>query len=134
MRVLTFGTFDILHPGHEKYLQEAKSHGGELFVAIARDSTVIDVKGRAPLHSQEERRKAVAKLSYVDHALLGYEDDKYRIIEEINPDIIVLGYDQVAFTENFEEKLHLRGLHPKIIRAKAYNPEEHKSSKLRERI
>lgn len=134
MKVLAFGTFDILHPGHREYLREAKYYGDTLYVAIALDTTVEKVKGRPPLHSQEARKKAVEKIPFVDHAVLGYEGDKYRIIEEIKPDIIVLGYDQVAFTENIEKHLLERGMRVKIIRAKAYNPEEYKSSKLREQF
>jgi len=46
VKVLAFGTFDILHPGHEFYLKEAKKHGDILDVVVARDSTVEKIKGK----------------------------------------------------------------------------------------
>ena len=131
MRVLAFGTFDILHPGHEHYLQHAKALGDELFVVIARDETVHAVKNQVPYHSEDKRLAAVQALPYVDHAVLGKPGDKYAIIEEIKPDIIALGYDQTAFIDGMIEALSARGLNPKIVRFSSFKPEEYKSSKLR---
>ena len=128
-KVLVFGTFDIVHPGHEYFLKQAKEHGDELIVVIARDLTVKQVKKLMPDNNELERLKSIQKLDYVDKAVLGSMDiDKYKIIEEIKPDIICLGYDQKAFTDDLEAKLHERGLRPEIIRISAYKPEKHKSS------
>ena len=75
-RVLCFGTFDILHYGHVKYLQEAKKLGGEnseLIVVISRDSSVESMKGKKPIFSEEHRRALVASIKSVDKAILGTE-------------------------------------------------------------
>jgi len=128
-RVLVFGTFDIFHPGHEYFLKEAKKHGDELVVVVARDSTVKQVKGKLPRHDENYRLNIIQKLDYVDKAVLGYETtDKYRIVEEIKPDTICLGYDQSAFVDGLEKKLQELELKTEIIRLDAYKPHIHKSS------
>ncbi|HHE36779.1 MAG TPA: FAD synthase [Candidatus Woesearchaeota archaeon] len=128
-KVLVFGTFDILHPGHEYFLKQAKKHGDELIVVIARDLTVKQVKKEFPVNNEQERLGAVKKLDYVNNAILGsLSKDKYRIIEEVRPDVICLGYDQEAFVSGLEAKLQEKGLKPEIIRLDAYKPEKYKSS------
>ena len=85
-KVMVFGTFDVLHAGHLKFLEEAKKLGGDdarLTVVIARDSTVHKVRGRPPIFSEEDRRKLVEGLKPVDEAILGYEGgDMLKIVEE----------------------------------------------------
>lgn len=128
-KVLVFGTFDILHPGHEYFLKQAKGHGDELVVVVARDLTVKQVKHEFPVNNEENRLKAVQKLGYVNKAMLGSLDpDKYKIIEQIKPDIICLGYDQTAFISDLEAKLHEKGLKPGIIRINSHKPDKYKSS------
>ncbi|MBW2968278.1 adenylyltransferase/cytidyltransferase family protein [Candidatus Woesearchaeota archaeon] len=131
MKVLAFGTFDIFHPGHEHFLKFAASHGS-LHVVVARDSTVLNVKGNRPLNTEDARLGVISALPYVDAAVLGSTGDKYAIVEEIEPDYIILGYDQKAFVDRLSEELAKRGLDPKIIRAESYMPEKWKSSKLRQ--
>jgi len=127
-KVLVFGTFDIFHPGHEYFLKQAKKHGDELVVVVARNATVKQVKGKVPAHDENYRLGVIQKLDYVDKALLGHGSaDKYRIIDEIRPDVICLGYDQESFTDNLEAKLQERGLSPEIVRISAYMPHVHKS-------
>jgi FAD synthetase len=131
-RVLVFGTFDILHPGHEYFLKQAKKQGDELVVVVARDSTVKQVKGEQPHHDENFRLSNIQNLDYVDKAMLGYESaDKYRIIDEIRPDIICLGYDQTHFVNGLESKLQEMGLKPELIRIGSYEPHIHKSSHYR---
>lgn len=131
-KVLTFGTFDIFHPGHEHYLKEAKKYGNELYVVVSRDKTVLEVKNRKTVNDENKRLEYVRSLDYVDGAFLGSDGDKYKIIEEINPDVIVFGYDQDSFTKNIKEILKKRGLNVEIIKlTKGFKPEVYKSSKLR---
>ncbi len=131
--VLSFGTFDTLHEGHKHFLQEAKEHGDILVVVVARDSTVKKVKGQLPVHNEEERLHAIQELEFVDHAMLGNEgEDKYTVVVEVNPDVIFLGYDQFAFTDQLEQELAQRGLRPQILRSKnAHKPDTFKSSIIR---
>jgi FAD synthetase len=129
--VMCFGAFDGLHPGHEDYFRQAKEHGDELMVVVARDTTVVDVKGNLPERNEQDRLHTVMDHPLVDDARLGYPGDKYRIIEEVNPDIICLGYDQEAFTENLDAELARRGLSANIVRAEPFFPDQFKSSLLR---
>ena len=94
-RVLSCGTFDHLHPGHESFLQQAAALGTELCVVVARDENVERLKGRHPDHDEEERMAALGELPYVTEVRLGYPGKNLlRVVEEIAPDIIALGYDQ----------------------------------------
>ena len=131
-KVLAFGTFDIFHKGHEFYLKEARKNGNTLNVVVARDSTVRQIKGKYPLNNELKRLAIIQNLDYVDNAFLGYEEDKYKIIEELKPDIICIGYDQNSFTDNLKITLKKRGLNPKIIKfKKTFKPELYKTSKLK---
>jgi FAD synthetase len=126
--VLTFGTFDILHEGHKHYLEEALSYGDKLVVVIALDKTVFQVKGKLPRNNQDQRKRQVEALNIADRVVLGHSGDKHRIIEEINPDVIALGYDQKTFTENLLDDLTKRNMHVKIVRMHAFHPDKYKSS------
>ena len=130
-KVLVFGSFDILHPGHLHFFQQAKQHGNLLYVIIARDRTIKKIKGKKPHYHESERKTAVEKLEIVDKAFFGDLKDPYKIIEEIKPDVICLGYDQTAFIDNLQQELKKRNLNPKIIRLKAHKPEQYKSSRFR---
>ncbi len=131
-KVMCFGTFDVLHKGHEFYLLEARKLGDFLVVAVARDSTVASVKKRKPLNDEAVRARNVQKLGIADRVVLGHKDDKLRIIEAEMPDVICLGYDQMSFTENLGVRLRQRGLkNVEIVRLPSYHPEKYKSSLLR---
>ncbi len=119
VRVMASGVFDILHPGHVLFLQEAKKLGDELVVVVARDSTAEKFKHK-PIMPEHTRKFLVESLKPVDHAVLGHEDDMYRTVEEIKPDIIVLGYDQRFKEEEIEEECRRRGLDVRVIRLKKY--------------
>ena len=130
IKVITFGTFDILHKGHEFYLKESKKFGDKLYVVVALDSTVLKMKGKLPRNNQEKRLEAIKKLPFVDEAMLGSDGDKYKIIEEIKPDVICFGYDQSSFTDKLSDELIKRNLSAKIIRLASFMPEIYKSSKM----
>jgi len=129
--VMCFGTFDGLHPGHEDYFRQAHEHGDRLVVVIARDATVVDVKGDLPANNESDRLAAVQEHVLVDEAVLGNLDDKYRVIEEQQPDVICLGYDQETFTDTLDVELTRRGLATVVVRCEAYFPDTFKSSLLR---
>lgn len=128
---ICFGTFDGLHQGHEDYFRQAKEVADELIVIVARDATVIDVKGNLPSTNERERLIVIQNHPLVDEARLGYHDDKYRVLEDVRPDFICLGYDQETFTENLDAELARRGLSATIIRCQPYYPDTFKSSLLR---
>ncbi|MAG78393.1 FAD synthase [archaeon] len=132
MKILVFGTYDIFHKGHEYFLNESAKLGS-LNVVVARDLTTYEVKGMFPRHDQLKRVKVLQELPYVDNVFLGNEGDKYKIIEEIKPDVICLGYDQESFTKGLKEELEKRGLNVKINRIGSLKPEVYKSSVIREK-
>jgi len=129
--VLVFGTFDVLHPGHLNFFEQALSLGDELFVVIARDETVLQVKGSAPNQNEQTRKALVEQSELVKKAYLGNVDDKYSIIEDIQPDIIALGYDQKVFVDSLESELKIRSLTCSIKRLEPFHPELYKSSLLK---
>lgn len=116
VRVMATGVFDILHLGHLHFLQEAKKLGNELVVVVARDSTAEKSK-HTPVMSQEMRVELIRSLRVVDRAILGHEGDHFDIVKEIDPDIIVLGYDQFHRENKIQEELIKRGFdHIKVVR------------------
>jgi FAD synthetase len=131
VKVMVFGTFDILHPGHFYFLKKAKKYGDELIVVVARDSTIKKVKGKEPKYNERERLENLRSLSFVNKVVLGNENDKYKVIEEIVPDTICLGYDQEPVSiQLLKNKLEKRGINPEIHRIDAYKEHIYKSSKL----
>jgi len=95
MRVLCSGTFDYLHPGHVSFIEQAAALGDELFVVVARDKNVKRIKGHYPDQMEEERKLALQELPQIDDVRLGYEGKNLlRVVSDIAPDIIALGYDQ----------------------------------------
>ena len=130
--VITFGTFDIFHPGHESYLEQAKKFGDRLIAVVARDKTVLAVKGQIAKNNEQERLKVVKDSGLADEIILGNLKDKYAVIEKYRPDVIALGYDQKVDLPELEKKLQEFKLETKIVRLKAFKPEIYKSSKLRE--
>jgi len=132
-KVLVFGAFDTIHPGHLDFFKQARKYGDKLIVVIARDKTILRVKEQKPQHPEKERLKKVGNLSLVDQAVLGDLQDYYRIITNINPDVICLGYDQRHFIEGLGKKLKTLNLSPKIVRLKPFHPEKYKSSWLRKK-
>ncbi len=127
-KILVFGTFDSLHPGHINFFEQAKKLGDYLVAVVARDVTVEKVKGRPPRRNENERLAAVIGSGKVDKALLGNLGDPYAIIKEVNPNIIALGYDQNSFSRDLPAALKKENLKIKILRLKPYKPEIYKSS------
>jgi len=114
-RVVAQGTFDILHPGHLHYLEDAAAMGEELHVIIARSTNVTHKA--PPIVPDEQRREMVAALDPVDHARLGHPDDIFVPIEEIEPDVVALGYDQHHDDEAIAAALADRGIDAEVRRA-----------------
>lgn len=122
MRILVFGTFDHLHPGHEFLLQEA-SKRGDLSVVVARDRTVEIIKGKKAQQNESERKTAIKKKFPKANVLLGNPSDYLAPVREITPDLILLGYDQ-QLPPGVSEK----DFSCPVERLPAYKPEEFKSS------
>jgi len=95
-KVLCFGTFDILHDGHKEFLIDAKSKGDYLIVIVIHDNLVYENKKRFPKNNQEKRALNLKKIGIADKIICVSNDKNknIRLIKKLNPDIVVLGYDQ----------------------------------------
>lgn len=92
--VFTNGCFDILHVGHVKYLQEAKSYGDVLIVGLNSDRSVRELKGPTrPVNPEADRAYILAALEAVDYVVLFSEETPHDLIKEIAPDTLVKGGD-----------------------------------------
>lgn len=116
-RVVATGTFDIIHPGHLTFLREAKKLGDELIVIVAREKNVRHKP--KPVVPEEQRRKVVEAIKYVDKAILGDEEDIFKPIMELKPDVIVLGHDQHFDEEWLKKELKKRNLDCEVVRVRA---------------
>ena len=92
--VCTNGVFDLLHPGHVRYLQEARALGTALIVAVNSDRSVRAIKGPSrPINPERERAEVLLGLAAVDAAVIFDEETPHEIIGLIQPDILVKGAD-----------------------------------------
>lgn len=137
--VLTSGTFDLIHYGHIRFLEEAKKKGGldsKLVVIVARDETVIKLKGRKPIIPENQRRALVEALKVVDQALLGYEGiDMLAVFDRVKPNIIAVGYDQEEISMMARSMVDEKGLDIIIVRIGKFGESDlNSSSKIKRKI
>jgi FAD synthetase len=134
-RIMVFGTFDTLHPGHLDFFQQARAlaENPYLIVSIARDANVLKIKQRLPDNPELQRLTAVKMCKLVDEAILGNQTGYLEHIKRLRPDIIALGYDQTAYTTSLPEDLQAAGLATTIVRLQAHRPEIYKTSIIKSR-
>ncbi|MFA4937182.1 MAG: adenylyltransferase/cytidyltransferase family protein [Patescibacteria group bacterium] len=132
-KVLVFGVFDLLHPGHNYFLKQAKKYGQRLIVVVARDKTTKHCKRHYPIQNQQIRLKQIKSLPFVWQALLGNKEinHNYQMVKKIKPDVICLGYDQDGEINKIKQDMKRRRLTLHLIRLKAYYPKKYKSHILR---
>jgi len=121
--VLAGGVFDIIHPGHIHTLNAAKDLGDVLVVVIATDKTAEKMKKRLPLHTQDQRKTLVDALLMVDLSVIGHEDDIFKTVELIRPQIIALGYDQMHQEKSITEGCKKINLNITVARLQSPIPE-----------
>lgn len=127
-KVLVFGTFDVIHPGHISFLKQARERGDLLSAVVARDSTVEKIKNHKPLKNEEERLEDLKRSGLVDEARLGNQGkDPYSIIKDVRPDVICLGYDQHTYVDGLAERIAGMGLKAEICRMNPFVPEKYHS-------
>ena len=135
MRVMAFGTFDNLHPGHLSYLSQAGVFGDELIVVVARDQNVLKIKGHETHEDENMRREKVegviADLELTGQAVLGSLKDKWEAVKNFRPEVICLGYDQKTDLKALNELIVSERFFCEIKRLEPFKPEKYKSSKLR---
>lgn len=93
-RVITFGTFDVLHVGHLRMLQRAAAYGERLIVGVSTDALNESKKSRAAVYDQQERLELVSAIRYVDEVFLEESLEKKRYyVNQYGADILVMGDD-----------------------------------------
>lgn len=108
--VFTNGVFDLLHPGHVRYLHDARSHGDALIVGLNSDRSVRAIKGpERPIVPQQERAEVLSALASVDAVCIFDEETPARIIAELQPDVLVKGGDWAANEIVGREVVEARG-------------------------
>jgi len=92
--VFTNGVFDLLHPGHVRYLQAARRLGDALILGVNSDRSVRANKGpERPINPEHERAEVLGALACVDLAVIFDEDTPYALISQLQPDVLVKGAD-----------------------------------------
>jgi len=92
--VFTNGVFDLLHPGHIRYLQDARALGDALIVAVNSDRSVRTYKGpNRPINPEDERVEMLTAMACVDAVVVFDEETPHAIISRIQPDVLVKGAD-----------------------------------------
>lgn len=130
--VAIFGVFDGLHDGHLHFIKQARKLGDVLVAIVARDNEVNRIKSKFPKKSEEDRIKDLLEVKDIDRVVLGdIYPDTYNTINEINPDIIFLGYDQLELFKSIKNAIKngtIKNIEVKM--GDSYKPEEFKSSLL----
>ena len=126
--VLAGGVFDIIHPGHISTLNAAKKLGDILVVVVATDNTAIKMKKQKPLHTQDQRKELVNSLTIVDLCLIGHEGDIFKTVNQVRPQTIALGYDQVHQEKFITEGCKKINLDAKVARLQSPIPDSSSSS------
>ena len=132
-RVMVFGVFDRLHPGHVYFLKQARKLGRELIVVVARDKTVIDLKNKKPSQDEKIRSGVLKKSGLADKIALGDKTSgSYIILKKCKPDIICLGYDQKELQKDLQFKTKQKRIPPvKIVKCKPYRAKKFHTSLMR---
>ena len=138
-RVIAFGSFDLLHPGHLLYLKRARALGDFLIVVVARDESIKKIKGRSPVMDEKSRLMLISELRCVDRAVLGKRlsegVSKYEIFRKYKPDIIVLGYDQRVDLSELKAWLSSNKINAKVVRIRGRADDKvFKSSLIKKRL
>jgi D-beta-D-heptose 7-phosphate kinase/D-beta-D-heptose 1-phosphate adenosyltransferase len=129
--VFTNGVYDLLHPGHVRYLRAARAEGDLLIVGVNSDRSVRANKGPdRPINPERERAELIAALAPVDAAVIFDEDTPHAIVSALQPDVLVKGADWPADQIVGREVVEARG--GRVVRIPV--EEGHSSSALIDRI
>jgi FAD synthetase len=132
-RIMVFGTFDGLHPGHLNFFKQARNLAKNpyLIVSVARDQNVKRIKKKRPETNERDRFNILKKSRLADSVVLGGLRDHIAHIKRSRPHIIALGYDQRDYVKNLKNDLKERNIHVQIARLKPYKEKIYKNHLLR---
>jgi len=104
MKIITFGTFDLLHIGHINILKNAKSLGDELIVGVSTDKFSIEKKNRKPIYNENDRKQILESLKFVDKVFFEESFERKReYIKKYKADIFVMGNDWEGRFDEFND-------------------------------
>ena len=136
-KVLIAGTFDILHPGHIFLINEAAKLG-DVYIVVATDKNREIYSGVAPIVPEQQRLELMRSIKKVKEVKLGrHDNDTLKTVEEIGPDIILLGSNQRFSAEKLQTALRLKGMgHIEVRRLEKYYDKYklHSSSLIKKKI
>ncbi|MBN2554020.1 MAG: adenylyltransferase/cytidyltransferase family protein [Spirochaetales bacterium] len=116
-KALVFGTFDALHAGHRYFLRQAKQRADRVVVSLSRDDFVRSVKGRPPVHSEEERSARLQDSGLADEVHLSDRiPGSYGLILQTRPDVICLGWDQDLLQKSLRDWMVVRQWRVPLVR------------------
>lgn len=129
--VLTFWTFDIVHPWHEYYLKNAKLYWDKLITIIATDKNVYKFKSKLPKNSEKVRLENIQNLKISNIVLIWSWNNPMKWLDKYKPKIICLWYDQMWFSDKLNNHIRENNLDIKIFRINSFREDIYKSSKLK---
>lgn len=133
-RVVCFGTFDIIHPGHIFFLTAARNLGDELYVIISRDERRAQLSGATPVHTQKERMLVVGATKSVTQVIAGDKTDILKALRSLKPGIIALGHDQVYGVALLKDWVEKQNPQPKIVRLGQHKRARYSTSRIKEAL
>ena len=129
---LVFGTFDGLHEGHRAFLREVKRHCDHIVASVPSDEYVRHHKGSEPQNDYAKRSRVLIDSGLVDDVVVSdAEEGAFTVIENVKPDVILLGYDQHDLEHAIMQWFAKHDTRIEIKKLSAHEPEVYKSSKLR---
>ena len=130
--VVIFGIFDVIHEGHRHFLREARAYGGRLIAVVGRDGAAVELKNQRPRYPEELRVARLREEPGVDEALLGdIELSSYRVLEDLEPDLICLGYDQLELGKDLMRWMRRKGKELPVRYLSPYQPKKLHTSLIR---
>jgi rfaE bifunctional protein nucleotidyltransferase chain/domain len=115
--VFASGRFELLHPGHIRLLEQARSRGDILIVGLASDASIAAQEGLGrPVHSAEERAEMLAALAAVDYVVEYAENSARSLIAKLSPDFVVRGGEAGSQESSFQEDDEVRAAGGEVIR------------------
>lgn len=116
-KVVVFGIFDGAHKGHHFLFSQAKKYGDHLIAIVGRDKFVRSFKNKEPVYSENERMERLLKENIVDEVFLSDEKvSSYKVLREINPDVICLGFDQNVLRDDLRRWMNKNDISIPTIR------------------
>ena len=129
-KVLVFGVFDLLHPGHVAFIRAAAKHG-KVTVVVTPDAKVLAEKGRPAFFDENARLAMVAALKGVEQAELGDKGARWTVVARLAPDVICIGHDQDASHPKFLAQVAGLRKPPKIVRIGGHETRKYSSTRLK---